>query len=146
MGLAEHVATWSKDRSRKVGCVIVGPDNEVRSLGYNGFPRCIADDIEKRHQRPTKYFFTEHSERNAIFNAARVGIPVKGCRMYLHWYPCADCARSMIQSGINEMICVEPNWDDERWGNDFINVRNMLAECGMKVRYFPPSILKGERL
>ncbi len=56
MGLAEHVATWSKDRSRKVGCVIVGPDNEIRSLGYNGFPRGITDDIEKRHQRPTKYF------------------------------------------------------------------------------------------
>ena len=72
MNLA-YVAEWSKDRSTKVGCVVIGPDREVRSMGYNGFPRGINDEIERRHARPDKY--TEHAERNAIYNAARVGVP-----------------------------------------------------------------------
>jgi dCMP deaminase len=82
MDMAKLVASKSKDRSRKVGCVIVGPDNEVRSVGYNGFPRGIADHIEWRHERPAKYKWTEHAERNAIYNSARAGIRTEGCRIY----------------------------------------------------------------
>src|SRR5260370_34651295 len=104
MDLAREIARWSKDRSGGVGCVIVGPDNEVRSTGFNGFPRGVNDEVESRHERPAKYKWTEHAERNAIYNAARVGIPIEGCRIYLPWFPCMECARAIIQTGIVELI------------------------------------------
>ena len=69
MALAQFVATWSKDRGRKVGAVIVGPDNEIRSTGYNGIPRGVNDDVEERHEAATgeKYLWVSHAERNAIY-------------------------------------------------------------------------------
>src|SRR3972149_4666305 len=97
--LAALAAKKSKDRSTKIGAVVVGPDNEVRSLGYNGFPRGINDDVEERHRRPAKYLWSEHAERNAIYNAVRAGICLRGCTMYVHSHPCVDCARAIIQSG-----------------------------------------------
>jgi dCMP deaminase len=134
MNLAIHIGGWSKDRSTKVGCVIVGPDNEVRSLGFNGFPRDVDDDVDDRHARPQKYLWTEHAERNAIYNAARVGVPVLGCRMYLPWYPCADCARAIVQAGIEELIAVEPDWEDSQWGTHFKFSQILFTEVGIKVR------------
>src|ERR1017187_608646 len=85
--MAHEVAQKSKDRSTKVGAIIVGQDNEIRSIGFNGFPRGVNDDIEERHQRPAKYMWTEHAERNCLFNALRANIPVKGCKMYLNYAP-----------------------------------------------------------
>lgn len=133
MALARHLTTWGKDRSRNVACVIVGPDHEIRSTGYAGFPRGLDDTKEERHQRPAKYKWTEHSERNAIYNAARIGIPVEGCTIYVPWYPCVDCARAIIQSGIKRLVVTEPNWDDSIWGADFKLVREMLEELGPEV-------------
>jgi dCMP deaminase len=97
--LAEHIGTWSKDRSTRVGCVIVGPHQEIRAIGCNGFPRGADDDLDARHARPAKYKWTEHAERNAIYNSARAGISIDGCTMYLPWFPCMDCARAIVQSG-----------------------------------------------
>lgn len=134
MGMANHVATRSKDRSTKVGCVIVGPDNEVRSTGYNSFPRGINDNAPERHERPEKYLWTEHAERNAVYNAARVGTPLKGCRAYLPWFPCMDCARALVQSGIVELVAHEPE-DNERWREDFARARVLFDEAGVKVRF-----------
>ena len=74
--LCDAVALKSKDRSTKLGCVIVGVGHEVRSTGYNGFPRGVNDNVDARHQRPEKYKWTEHAERNAIYNAARCGVSV----------------------------------------------------------------------
>lgn len=136
MALAGYVAGWSKDRSTQVGCVIVGPRNDVRAIGYNGFPRGCDDDAEHRHERPLKYRWTEHAERNAVYNAAAVGTPLAECRIYIPWYPCADCARAIIQVGITEVIAIEPKWDDERWGYDFAVTREMFQECGVNVRFF----------
>jgi dCMP deaminase len=136
MDMAKLVASKSKDRSRKVGCVIVGPDNEVRSVGYNGFPRGIADHIEWRHERPAKYKWTEHAERNAIYNSARAGIRTDGCRIYLPWFPCMDCARAIIQAGITGMVCGEPDFDDPTWGRDFRSGVDMLREAHVGVRYY----------
>ena len=95
MEMARTIAGWSKDRSRKVGCVIVGPGKEIRASGYNGFPRDVNDDVEARHQRPAKYRWTEHAERNAIYNAARSGVSTMGCVIYLPWFPCMDCSRAI---------------------------------------------------
>ena len=133
--LARLVGSWSKDRSTKVGCVIVGPHNEVRSIGFNGFPRLANDDAEERHLRPAKYKWTEHAERNAIYNAVLAGTSLAGCRMYLPWFPCMDCARAIVQSGIVELIAIEPQLDDERWGEDFRSAFALFEECGVKVRF-----------
>ena len=139
MSLAREIGRWSKDRSRGVGCVIVGPNNELRSTGFNGFPRGVDDEVDERHQRPAKYKWTEHAERNAIYNAARVGIPLEGCRIYLPWFPCMDCARAIIQTGISELICMEPSPHDSIWAADFADVPQMLREGGVRVRWWNDS-------
>ena len=133
--LAGNIAQWSKDRSRKVGCVIVGPNNEIRSTGYNGFPRGVDDDHEHRHTRPQKYAWTEHAERNAIYNAAYAGISISGCRMYLPWFPCIDCARAIVQAGISELIAFEPDWNDPKWGGDFALTKELFDEVDLQVRF-----------
>ena|ERR1041385_3476444 len=137
LAIAKTVASWSKDRSRKVGAVIVGPDHEIRSVGYNGFPRGVDDEVESRHQRPAKYRWTEHAERNAVYNAARVGIPTRGCTIYLCWFPCMDCARAIVQAGIIEIVAIEPDWNDPIWADDFRDVPTLLREAGVNIRYLP---------
>ena len=142
MELALAIATWSKDRSRKIGCVIVGPNNEIRATGYNGFPRRVDDQPPERHERPLKYLWTEHAERNAIYNAAYSGIVIAGCRMYVPWYPCIDCARAIVQAGIVEFIGVEPDWGDPQWSQGFHIAREMFREAGIAVRFvdrLPPA-------
>jgi dCMP deaminase len=135
MVLASFVGAWSKDRSRQVGCIIVAPDNTVRAIGFNGFPRGLNDDDESRHSRPVKYRWTEHAERNAIYAAAKNGIPLTGCRMYLPWFPCVDCARAIIQAGLAELICKMPDLSDPQWGEDFQFSREMLGEASITVRF-----------
>jgi len=56
--------------------------------------------------------------------------------MYIPWYPCADCARAILQAGISEIVVVEPDWDDERWGEDFKIVKEMFSEVSLEVRYY----------
>jgi len=139
--MTEVVASKSKDRSTKVGTVIVGPSNEVRTVGYNGFARGVNDDIGERHSRVNgvKYLWTEHAERNAIFNAAKVGIPLEGCRIYVNLFPCSRCARAIIQSGIVEVIIDERNKTEEcneRWKDDMKCSMQMLKEARVKVRFY----------
>jgi dCMP deaminase len=137
MKLAQHIATWSKDRSRKVGAVIIGPDNEIRSTGYNGLPRGVGDDVEERHCKETKekYFWCAHAERNAVYNAARIGVSLKGCRVYCTLYPCVDCVIALIQSGISELVTIKPNFNDPQWGEGYKRAQIMLKETNIKVRY-----------
>lgn len=86
--------------------MIVGKDNEIVSTGYNSFPRGIDDSIPERQERPEKYYWFEHAERNAIYNAARIGVSTSGCTMYLTCgIPCADCARGIINAGIIRIVC-----------------------------------------
>jgi dCMP deaminase len=73
--------------------VIVRSDRLIRSVGYNGFVRGVDDDIASRHERPAKYSWIEHAERNAIYNAARFGVPLTGATCYVNWFPCIDRAR-----------------------------------------------------
>lgn len=104
MSLAYLVAMKSKDRRTRVGAVVVGPNNEIRSTGYNSFPRGMNDGIELRRTQPLKHLFFEHAERNAIYNAARMGTPLKDCRIYLPFMPCSDCARGIVQAGLIEVV------------------------------------------
>ena len=133
--LSEFIAKWSKDRSTGVGVVIADSDNRVVSMGYNGFPSGFNDDLDYRHNRPQKYLYTEHAERNAIYNAARAGLSIKNCTMYLMWFPCADCARAIIQSGISTLVCRKPDFSNETWGNSFAAAFDMLNECKIKLIY-----------
>lgn len=131
--MCEAVAAKSKDASTKLGCVIVGPGNEIRSTGYNSFPRGINDDIPERQLRPAKYQWFEHAERNAIYNAARVGTRLLECRLYCQWLPCPDCARGIISVGITQVI-VESFEVPERWIGDMEVAKTMLAEARIVVR------------
>lgn len=134
--LASHISGWSKDRTRGVGAVIVGPSREVRSLGFNGFPRGIDDDLEERHGKEDgeKYRWTEHAERNAIYNAARMGISLLGCTLYVNLFPCGACARAIIQSGITRVVSNKPDLSDARWGVEFELSRSLFEEAGIQVK------------
>ena len=139
LDLADHVSQWSKDQSTKVGCVIVGEANQVLSLGYNGFPRGVNDTTPERHQRPAKYKWTEHAERNAIYNAARTGTNVTGAVLYVPWFPCVDCARGIVQAGIAAVVTTMPeNYEAEflsRWAEDFRVSYEILTESGVDIYY-----------
>ena len=130
MALAQLIATWSKDRGRKVGAVIVGPDNEIRSTGFNGIPRAVNDDVEERHDALSgeKYLWVSHAERNAIYNAALLGVSTKGCTIYVPWYPCIECAKAIVQAGIGRIVCFEPDLADSNWGKDFEKSLIILGE------------------
>jgi dCMP deaminase len=137
LDLARHHASWSKDLSTKVGAVIVGPDREVRAAGFNGFPRGVNDDDEARHQRPAKYFFAEHAERNAIYNAVRTSVSTMGCTIYIASTPdrltsCADCARGLIQSGMVRVVYAKGS-SPPRWSDSCDAGALMLAEAGLKI-------------
>jgi dCMP deaminase len=138
----ETAKVWSKrskDPNTKIGACIAGPDNEVVSTGYNSFPRGINDNVPERKKRPEKYRWYEHSERNAIYQAARIGISLKGCRIYLScWVPCTDCARAIIQVGIKEVILGQKVEDASRtkWIEEAKRSTIMFEEAGVKVRVY----------
>ena len=136
MSLLGPIAQRSKDPDTQIGCIITGPDNNIRSTGYNSFPRGIRDDVPERLERPEKYYWMEHGDRNAIYAAAR---PVlEGGRMFLPGLPCMDCGRAVIQVGIREVIvdiARHEAWakTTPRYGADFERVRAMLSEARVKV-------------
>lgn len=134
--LAHEVASWSKDRSTKVGAVVVHPDRTPGPYGYNGFPRAVDDDREERHERPNKYDWTEHAERNAIFNAARVGAAVEGCTMYVTHFPCVDCTRAIIQVGIKRVVVDKASMGGDfglRWEDGRDVSKQMFEEAGVGI-------------
>lgn len=139
LGIAEQVKLKSKDKSTQIGAVIVGEDNEVLSVGYNSFPRGCNDDLDERQERPEKYFWFEHAERNAIYNAARIGIPLKGSKIYLSsQIPCMDCARAIIQSGIKTVYCksYHTTHNEAKWKESCDKSKTLFDECGVKVIYY----------
>ncbi len=132
--LALHIAQWSKDPSTQVGCVVVGPDREIRSTGFNGFPRGISDSPARLNDREQKYPLVCHAEENAIMHAARIGVSLKGCTAFVTWPPCTRCARSLIQAGIFEIAYPAGLEIPERWREDFSISSQMLGEAGLRVR------------
>lgn len=136
-GLLVHVAVKSKDPHTQIGAVIVGPDREIRSTGYNSFPRGLNDSVQERLQRPEKYFWMEHAERNAIYNAARCGTQLKGCTLYVNSVPCIDCARGIVQAGIAELVVCDSSDAEHksRWQESYKRTEILLEECGVHVRH-----------
>ena len=134
LNLAKHISKWSKDPSTQVGCVVVGPDREIRSTGFNGLPRGIEDNDERLNDREIKYPLICHAEENAIMHAARIGISLKGCTAYVTWPPCTRCARSLIQAGISTITYPENTEIPERWMADFNLSLNMLKEANIALK------------
>tara|TARA_Y100001936_G_scaffold212448_1_gene220548 strand:- start:503 stop:940 length:438 start_codon:yes stop_codon:yes gene_type:complete len=132
--LAEHISKWSKDPSTKVGCVVVGPDREIRSTGFNGFPRGIDDSEERLTNRDLKYPLICHAEENAIMHAARIGLSLKDCTAYVTWPPCTRCARSLIQAGISEVVIPSGLEIPDRWREDFELSMSLMRESGLNIR------------
>jgi dCMP deaminase len=137
--IAHQVKLKSKDEKTQIGAVIVGEDNEIVSTGYNSFPRGISDDISERQERPEKYFWFEHAERNAIYNAARIGVSTKGTTMYLTCgIPCADCCRGIINAGITTIVCEvgDAGAKGPKWEESGKRSLQMFNEAGVKIQYY----------
>ena len=138
MGIAQEVAKLSKDKSTKVGAVIVGSSNEVRSIGYNGAPRgCSADEgDDPRTERPEKYWWVAHAELNAIVNAARIGTPLDNSTIVVTHFPCMDCAKAIVQAGIKKVTVLTPEPDfEERWADHIARSVRLFAECGVHIEF-----------
>ena len=126
-----RVSSMSKDTGAQVGAIIVRNGHLVIGA-CNEIPNGV-EDTNSRRARPAKYLFTEHAERNAVLLAARHGHKTAGCVMYQTWFPCADCARAIIQSGIVRLVCQKPDFSNERWGQSFGAAWQMLTEAGVQV-------------
>lgn len=113
-------------------------DDNLRPIvtAVNNFPAGVAEKPE-RWDKPIKYKFVEHAERNVIYKAAKWGIPTKGLKMFCPWFACADCARAIIQAGISEVIGFEKSakLTNDRW-KDLVGIGDlMLDEAGVKRIY-----------
>lgn len=147
------VAMRSKDSHTHMGSVIVDKDNILVSTGYNSLPRGIEIDYEgKRLSREggEKYFWMEHAERNAIYNAARRGIKLKDCRLYVPWAPCTDCARGIIQAGISKVVIHKNGQEfydkhtNGKWIEPTKRTISMFEEAGVELVYFETDIVVPE--
>lgn len=143
MSMVYLVASKSKDERTHVGAIIIGPDNEIKSTGYNSFVRRLNDNVVERQKKPEKDYWFEHAERNAIYNATLIGTSLKGCKIYTNGIPCMDCARGIIQSGILEVI-VDKMFDRENSKSDLEHSKRsiqMFGEVGVKIKYWEGKLL-----
>lgn len=136
MGVAILASQRSKDPNTQVGACIVNDDNKIMSVGYNGFPRGCSDDEfpwERNADKDsdTKYPYVCHAELNAILNAG--GNSLRGCRIYVALFPCNECAKAIIQSGIKEVIYISDKYSD----TDLVQASKRMLNCaGVKLTQF----------
>jgi dCMP deaminase len=141
--IAHEVKTASKDESTQIGGVIFDENYTILSTGYNSFPRGIKDGFAYRQERPEKYFWMEHAERNAIYNAIRAHADIRNSNMILTCgIPCADCARGIIQASIKNLICqkgvgtaVTGEGAKLKWNESCDRAHTMLTEAGVNLHY-----------
>lgn len=131
LDLAEHVGRWSKDPSTKVGAVIVRPDRTIASLGYNGFPRGVADQYEDREH---KLLRTVHAEMNAILSSRD---QLNGCTLYVSpLFPCSQCAAAIIQAGITQVVA-RMGQPREEWTKSFNAAQDMFRYANVDFMIYP---------
>lgn len=130
---------FSKDPSTKVGALFLYPDTlQIISLGYNGFPRGVCELGSEKWERPLKYKYVEHAERNAIYNSSFNGVSLKNSICVVTLFPCADCARGIIQSGVKMVVSKVLDFNDEksaRWKDDWEISMNMFNEAGVSMMF-----------
>lgn len=138
MGVAILSAQRSKDPSTQVGACIVSEENRIMSVGYNGMPRCCDDDDfpweREGGELDTKYLFVCHAELNAILNYGSGSL--KGARVYVSLFPCNECAKAIIQSGISEIVYMS-----DKYSNTAATIasKKMLDSAGVKYREYKPT-------
>lgn len=131
MGVAILASKRSKDPNTQVGACIVDSDNIILSTGYNGFPYGCSDDDYPwaREGKDTKYSYVVHAELNAILNAR--GKDLKGAKLYVDLFPCNECAKAIIQSGISELVYLYNKYPDSAATQAS---QRMLKSAGIKLR------------
>ena len=139
MGVADLSGRRSKDPNTQVGACIVSEDNKILSMGYNGFPRgCSDDEFPWGKGDPDdyndKYLYVTHSELNAILNYR--GGSLEGSKLYVTLFPCNECAKAIIQSGIKELIYLSDKYHDTHAS---IASRRMFNMTGVKYRAYQPT-------
>ena len=137
MGIAMLAARRSKDPSTQVGACIVSPDNIIISTGYNGMPKGCSDDEFpwERTGEETKYPYVVHAELNAILNAN--GRDLRGSRIYVALFPCNECAKAIIQSGIKEVLYLSDKYKDTMMN---LVSKRMLDAAGVKYTQLTTSL------
>jgi dCMP deaminase len=137
LNLAKEVSSWSKDTSTKTGAIIMTLDGDPVSHGWNGIPPNVMDDVDTRLERPLKYRYFEHAERNAIYGATMADL--SNCVIYCTHYPCADCARGIIRKRIKYVV-VDSKYGrkgvtgfNARWEDSFGDSEIMFNEAGVTV-------------
>ena len=133
MGVALLAAKRSKDPNTQVGACIVDCNNIILSTGYNGFPYGCSDDDYPwdREGDDTKYNYVVHAELNAILKER--GRDLKGARIYVDLFPCNQCAKAIIQSGISEVVYLYDKYADTA---ETVASKKMLTSAGVKLRHF----------
>lgn len=142
MGIAVLSSMRSKDPSTQVGACIVDSDKRIRSMGYNGMPRCCSDDVypwERSEGLDSKYLYVCHAELNAILNNNSGS--VRGCTVYTTLFPCNECAKAIIQSGISEVVYMSDKYAE----SDSVRAsKRMFDTAGVKYRPYDPTEKKVE--
>ena len=140
MGIAMLAARRSKDPNTQVGACIVSKDNIIISTGYNGMPKGCSDDEfpwdrSGENEAQTKYPYVVHAELNAILNAS--GRDLRGSRIYVALFPCNECAKAIIQSGVKEVFYLSDKYNDT-----MLNLvsKRMLSAAGVKYTQLKPSV------
>ncbi|MBU1164918.1 dCMP deaminase family protein [Patescibacteria group bacterium] len=138
MQIAYVISQRSKDPSTQAGAVIVDENNVVVGLGYNGFPRNCSDDklpwTREGDFLNSKYAYVVHAEENAVYNANK---PTTGCKVYTSLFPCNECAKTLIQCGINEIIFASDKYHDN---DEWVASRKLLDLAGVKYRHYIPKL------
>ena len=135
MAVAKLTAMRSKDPNTQVGACIVGTDNRILSVGYNGAPNGFDDDkfpwAREGNPLDTKYLYVCHAERNAILNFKGSRRDLENAVIYVDLFPCNECAKEIIQSGIKEVVYLSDKYADTE---GTIASKRMLDECNVKYR------------
>lgn len=139
MSMTFLAAMRSKDPSTQVGACIVSPDKRIVGIGYNGFPRGCSDDVlpwarQADSELDTKYPYVCHAEMNAILN--KNSADVKGCTIYVGLFPCNECAKMIIQSGISEVVFLSDKYAST---NSMIASRRLLNMAQVTLRQHIPT-------
>lgn len=150
--VAYEWAAESRDPSTQNSALLVDGEGSILIHDINRFPQHIAES-DKRWERPLKYKFIEHAERNVCYAAAKKGIATEGLIMVCPWAACTNCARAIIQSGIKCLITHKQAHDrtPEQWKEEIAIALSMLEEAGVEVVMYDggvgaPEVLHSEEL
>lgn len=153
MSMCYLLAYKSEDDSTKVGAVLATKDHSPVAYGFNGLPRGLT--LEPQHlERPGKYYYFEHAERNAVYNASRAGVDAQLAHtLYITWLPCAPCARAVIQgTGVKEIVVHRQGQDaymsaigtrHDNWADSNTAACEMFDARGIDVRWYEGPIIAG---